>query len=149
MTIHIGNLEFNIRECTDNDYRFCYSLTKRNMSDYVNRHWGGWNPKIFRDYFSKGNIRIVEYKNRRIGLYVFEFKKDHSYINSIQISKRFRKKGLGTAILNLMEKESKERKLSKIRLGIFKENPAIKLYERLGYKKIKDYNSSIIMEKKI
>ena len=149
MTIHIGNLEFNIRECTDNDYRFCYSLTKRNMSDYVNRHWGGWNPKIFKDYFNKGNIRIVEYKNRRIGLYVFEFKKDHSYINSIQISKRFRKKGLGTAILNLMEKESKKRKLSKIRLGIFKENPAIKLYERLGYKKIKDCGSSIIMEKEI
>ena len=147
--IKIDSLEFNIRKCRDNDYQFCYNLTKRNMSDYVNMHWGGWNPKIFREYFNKGNIRIVEYKNRRIGLYVFEFKKDHSYINNIQISRQFRKKGIGTYLIHLIEKESKERKLSKIQLGIFKENPAIKLYERLEYKRIKDCGSSIIMQKKI
>ncbi len=149
MIIHIGSLKLNIRKCTDNDYQFCYNISKRNMSPYINKHWGGWKPKMFNKYFNKGNIRIVEYRNRRIGLYAFEFKKDHSYINSIQISRQFRKKGLGTLLMNLMEKESKERKLSKIQLGIFKENPAIKLYERLGYKKIKDCSSSIIMEKKI
>ncbi len=149
MIIHTSGLEFNIRKCTNKDYRFCYNLTKKNMSDYIDRHWGGWNPKMFREYFSKGNINIVEYGNRRIGLCVFEFKKDHSYVNSIQISKKFRKKGLGTLLLDMIEKESKGRKLSKIQLGIFKENPAVKLYERLGYKKIKDYGSSIIMEKEI
>ncbi len=149
MIIHIGRLEFNIRKYTGNDYRFCYNISKRSMSPYIDKYWGGWNPKIFREYFSKGNVRIVEYRNRRIGLYVFEFKKDHSYINNIQISRQFRKKGLGALLMNLIEKESKERKLSKIQLGIFKENPAIKLYERLGYKKIKDCGSSIIMEKKI
>ncbi|MEA2003647.1 MAG: hypothetical protein U9O53_01665 [archaeon] len=85
MIIHTDGLEFNIRKCTGNDYRFCYNISKRSMSHYIDRHWGGWNPKMFREYFSKGNTRIVECRNRRIGLYVFEFKKDHSYILSLTV----------------------------------------------------------------
>jgi ribosomal protein S18 acetylase RimI-like enzyme len=58
-------------------------------------------------------------------------------------------KGLGTYLIDLVEKETKKHKLRKIRLKVFKDNPAKKLYLRLGYKLIKSEKSDIILEKKL
>ena len=58
-------------------------------------------------------------------------------------------KGLGTFLMDLMEKETKKHKLRKIQLKVFKDNHARKLYLKLGYKQIKDEGSSVILEKNV
>ena len=119
------------------------------MSDYVDRHWGGWSAKIFRHFFNKDNVYIIRFKNRRIGLYDLEFRKNHSYIKSIQISGKFRNKGIGTYLIKIIENNTKKKKLKSIRLGVIKDNPAIKMYNKLGFKKINETESEIIMKKNI
>jgi len=141
--------KLRIRNCTDEDYRFVHDLLKRNMHALFVKHWGGWDPKVFRDSFNNDNIKIVEYGTRRVAFYDLEFKEGHSYINNVQVSRSMRGKGLGTFLMDLIEKESKEHDVGKIRLKVFKDNPARGLYLELGYSQIKDEGPAVILEKKI
>jgi len=149
MIVKIKNIKFKIRPCKNNDYRFCYNIAKRNMKPYLDKYWGGWIPKNFRNHFKDSNVRIIQRLNKRIGYMDFEFKEDFLYINNIQISTTYRNKGLGSALINLLGNEAKKENIKKIRLKVFKDNPAIGLYKRIGFKKIKDDKSAVILEKHI
>ncbi len=149
MIVKIMDHKFKIRNCENEDYRFVYNLLKRNMYALFVKHWGGWNPKVFRDNFNEKNIKIIEYKTKRVAFCDFEFKENFSYVNNVQISTSMQGKGLGTFLINLIEKETKKNKLRKIRLKVFKDNLARKLYLKLGYKQIKDEGSTVILEKKL
>src|SRR3989344_4836119 len=74
MIVKVKNYKFKIRNCENRDYRFVYNLLKRNMYALFVKHWGRWNPNVFRDNFNKKNIRIIEYKTKRVAFYDFEFK---------------------------------------------------------------------------
>ena len=149
MIIRIKNNTFKIRNCKDDDYRLVYNLLKRNMYSLFVKHWGRWNPNVFRDDYHKKDIKIVESGARIVAFYDFEFKEKFSYLNNIQIVKSIQGKGLGTFLMDLMEKKIKKNKLKKIRLKVFKDNLARKFYFRIGYKQIKDEGSSSILEKKV
>ena len=105
MIIRIKNNTFKIRNCKDDDYRLVYNLLKRNMYSLFVKHWGRWNPNVFRDDFHKKNIKIVESGARIVAFYDFEFKEKFSYLNNIQIVKSIQGKGLGTFLMDLMEKK--------------------------------------------
>ncbi len=149
MIVKIKDLKFKIRNCTDKDYRFVYNLLKRNMLTLFEKHWGGWKPEVFRNAFNKNNTKIIEYKTKRVAFYDLEFKKNFSYVHNIQVSTLMQGKGLGTFLMDLMEKETKKHKLKKIQLKVFKDNLAKNLYLKLGYKQIKDDNSAVILEKRM
>src|SRR3989344_3393107 len=124
MIVKVKNYKFKIRNCENRDYRFVYNLLKRNMYALFVKHWGRWNPNVFRDNFNKKNIRIIEYKTKRVAFYDFEFKDGFSYIHNVQVSPSRQGKGLGTCLVSLMENETKRHKLKKIRLKVFKNNLA-------------------------
>ncbi|HII15132.1 MAG TPA: GNAT family N-acetyltransferase [Nanoarchaeota archaeon] len=149
MIANIKNYKFKIRNCEDKDYGFVYTLSKKNMYALFVKHWGEWNPKVFKDNFHKKNIRIVEYGAKRVAFFDFEFKDNFSYIHNVQVSTSMQGKGLGTFLMYLMERDTKKYKLRKIRLKVFKDNIARKLYLKLGYKQIKDAGSAVILEKKL
>ena len=149
MIVKVKNYKFKIRNCENRDYRFVYNLLKRNMYALFVKHWGRWNPNVFRDNFNKKNIRIIEYKTKRVAFYDFEFKDGFSYIHNVQVSPSRQGKGLGTCLVSLMENETKRHKLKKIRLKVFKDNLARKLYLKLGYKQIKKEGPAVILEEKI
>ena len=149
MIIKVNNCELRIRRCTDEDYWFVYNLLKRNMSYFYMKYWGGWNSKKFRNNFNKKNIKIIEYKNKRIAYYTLRFKNNYSYVDDIQISTLMRGKGIGTYLIYLMETETKKHNFKKIRLKVFKDNKARALYSKLGYQQIVDEGSTIIMQKKL
>lgn len=138
-----------IRKATWQDYQYCYKLSKKNMSGYFTKYWGGWKPEKFREDFDPKETKIIKKNKRRIGYYVLKNKSDHYYIDNIQISPLMRGKGIGTYILKMIEKEVLNTNIKIIRLNVFKDNPAKRLYERFNYKLIKDEGNSILMEKKI
>ena len=142
-------LPLTIRNCTWQDYRYCYTLTKKNMFHYFEKYCGGWKPNGFRDNFNPRHTKMIIKNQRRIGYYVVKIKKSVHYIDNIQISASMRGKGLGAYILNIIEKQTLRSKNHRIQLTVFKDNPARRLYERLGYKIIRDKGSSILMQKRI
>ena len=55
--------------------------------------------------------------------------------------------GVGTYIMLLVEKETLARNLNRVCLKVFKDNRAVELYTRLGYRPIFEDDTSMIMEK--
>jgi GNAT superfamily N-acetyltransferase len=147
MLVRLGNYTFKIRKCKDEDYRFVYGLLKKNMYALFVKHWG-WEPERIRNDFKKENVKIIEYNKRRVAFYDLEFKKDSSHVNHIQVSKSMQGKGLGTFLMDLMEKETRKKGVKRINLKVFKENPARKLYLKRGYRQIKDEGPAVILEKR-
>ena len=81
-------------------------------------------PKQIKDY------QMIMSDNRIIGCLLIEKYADGILLNEIYIEKNYRKKGLGTDIIQRILKEH-----SKVYLWVYKENSiAIKLYQKLGLK---------------
>lgn len=147
MIVRINNKKFKIRKCKEDDFEFVYDLLKENMYELFVKHWGKWDENVFKENFNKENIKIVEHKGKRVAFFDIEFKKNYSYVNNIQISDKTQNKGLGTFLFNLIERKTKNKNLDKIRLKVFKDNPAKNFYKKLGYKKLKEKDNSLILEK--
>ncbi len=150
--IIINNQTFILRLAKDSDKEFIFNLLKENMLPSFEKHWGEWNEKSFEKTHRKENIRIIEYKDSNteqiisIGYIDFKFKPDCGYVNDIQVSNQFKGKGIGTQIMKLVEQETLNKGLNKICLKVFKDNRAVQLYNRLGYKPIFEDDTSLIME---
>ena len=141
--------KISILKCKNDDYRFVYNLSRRNMEHYVKEHWGGWNSKIFRDTFDKSNIKIVKYKKRKVGFYDIAIEGCEMYLKNIQITLMLRGKGVGAFLMKEIEREAKNSKIKKIKLRTFKNNPANKFFSQEGYIIIDNDKSSVVMEKNI
>lgn len=143
----VKNSSLKLRMCRADDYRFCHDISKRAMAPYFDKYFGGWESKIFKKNFKTAQICIIKYKQRRIGLYSHEYGANHLHILNIQVSGNYQNKGIGSFVMQKLESEAKKKKLNKISLQVFKDNPAIKLYKKIGFKPIKTKNNSVLMEK--
>ena len=83
MKFRLGNKEFVVRKCKNDDCQFWYTLSEKNMKRYAEIEWGSWDGDLIRSTFDKNKIWIVEFEGERIAFYDFEFKKDHTFINNI------------------------------------------------------------------
>ncbi|EKE26347.1 MAG: GCN5-related N-acetyltransferase [uncultured bacterium (gcode 4)] len=136
-----------IRKAIEQDYKYCYRLTKINMLGYFTKYWGGWKSENFLKNFNHSETNIILKNDRRIGYYVIKNKSDYYYLDNIQISPLMKGKWIGSFIMKLIEEQIIKTKANIIRLEVFKDNPAKKLYERFDYKIIKDNWASVLMEK--
>ena len=140
---------FNVRECNEKDYNFVYNLTKRNMKVFVDRYWGGWNARTFRENYRPDRIKILQYGSRRIGLYEVDWKKRYCFLNSVQLVDKYKGKGIGTSLIDRIEDEAREKGYRSIKLVVFKENRAKNLYLRSGYSTTGNDDHTLTLEKEL
>lgn len=77
-------------------------------------------------------------------------KKNTAYIGLFVIDKRLQRKSIGRKIFSILEEKLADMDFYKIRLGVIKENINGKLFwESMGFKKINEYSTYIVMEKQI
>jgi GNAT superfamily N-acetyltransferase len=146
------DLEIKLRKCTQADYDWCHKLSEENMGPYVNKHWRGWDPKLFSDNFIVERTMIVEVNDEPIGFYEIEVKDRLGIIYGIQICESYRNKGIGTKIMGIIEDEFRSKGAITSKLRVFVDNPAVRLYKRLGYASNNEADSyakpgTIILEK--
>jgi len=149
MLIKIDNIIIKIRNSLWDDYNYCHHLARRNFQPFYERHKLDWNSKGYRRHFNPTFIKVIECNKRRIGFYELRIKDGSWYLEDLHLSTLFRGKGIGTKIMNLLEKSVKKRGGNAIRLSVFVDNPAINLYKRLGYYIIGSEGAFHFMEKKI
>ena len=68
---------------------------------------------------------------------------------AIGIYKEYRKLGIGTEMMKKMINILKEKKYEKVSLSVQKNNYAVKLYKKLGFKIFKETEEEYIMIKKL
>ena len=128
-------MEIETREYTPEDYGFVYDLKKESYLSYVSRIWG-WNEEKQVDYFNtyieqvKGNMKIIVADGVKIGMINWSTNENTYEIENICLSPEYRNKGIGTQLLIVIIETCT---YPMIQLQVFKDNPAISLYQRLGF----------------
>ena len=132
----MDNRIYEFRSASENDYEFIYQVKKGAYKKYVEINFGTWNEEQQREYFAKfieackESAFVITYEGKDIGFYNGCLEGNSYEIGNICIIPEYQNRGIGTAILNdvLSENVGKE-----VRLQYFKQNPAGRLYERLGF----------------
>lgn len=131
-------MEYNFRNCTLDDFDFLFNLKKDNFKWYVDKIWG-WNDNDQKQRLMQDlnehleHKRIIIVDGKPIGVYVVHITDDGDlFINEISILKEYQNKGIGRKILENQLEENRKKGIRTI-LQVFKDNPAKKLYESLGF----------------
>ena len=109
-----------------------------------------WSADDFRD-LKKSGCEIIMSEN---GFIVYRIAADEAEIITIGVNPKIRRNGIASAMIGIIEKTIKNQNVKKIFLEVASTNePAKKMYEKLGYKviglrpKYYDGIDAILMEK--
>lgn len=153
MDLHIKNI--SLREIQESDLPvLCkiYGSTRTEELDQVT-NWNQEQKQFFieqqffaqHEYYQKNytgaKFYIIEKESTVIGrLYIdFSFEKKGFRIIDITLLPDWRKKNIGSSILNEIIKKATENKM-KVSIHVESFNPAMNLYKRLGFIKISETN---------
>lgn len=144
-------MEYTFRPCVLDDFDFLFMLKKDNFRRYIEEIWG-WNEEEQKNRLKEDlkihlqHKKIILLDDKPIGIYVTHFTEDGDlYINEISILKEYQNKGIATKIISKQIKENKNKEIRTI-LQVFKNNPAKKLYERLGFRVYNETETHYQME---
>lgn len=131
------------------DFSYCNSLIEENMRSYFDQYGISWEADRFRRQASEGFIRICQVGEVRAGFFHLSEKDQQGYVNTIQVGRQFRNQGIGNSMMNQIEAFFSAKQYSLIRLKVYNESPAIRLYEGMGYAIETKQGSQYLMEKKL
>jgi RimJ/RimL family protein N-acetyltransferase len=151
-----GDAPFLTRWLNDEEIlRWFPMMNEREIEDAVN---------LWVSYAKIGACFTAEDRGRPVGmanLYIQPYKKlAHQCLLSIIVDKEYRSRGIGKMLVEQLIKAGKEQfNLSMLHLEVYEGNPAIRLYERMGFvpfgrqsRFIKDrgeYIGKIMMQRKV
>jgi len=132
-------MEYNIRKYKAQDYEFIYNAKKIAYKNYVELNYGKWDEEVQRQMFEKfitqyaKDINIIVINNQNAGFYHYGELPNKIELGNICILPNFQGKGIGTEIIKNILNNNIDKN---IYLRVFKQNPAIMLYKRLGFENL-------------
>ena len=145
-------MDIKFIKCTLDDFDFLFKLKKENFKKYVDNIWG-WNDN---DQIERLRIDLEEnleqknviiYNDTKVGVFSFYMIENNvCRINEINILKEYQNLGIGSYILENKLKENSDKNIRTI-LQVFKDNPALNLYKRLGFRIYEETETHYKMEK--
>jgi ribosomal protein S18 acetylase RimI-like enzyme len=128
------NIKLEFREATESDKQFLLQLRNTTMNEHI--YAAGLEPShenhIERINYHFESAKIIENMNKPIGLLKIVKEGPVWDLVQIQLESDFQGKGLGRKIIQSVIAEAKENG-AKVKLSVFKTNPALKLYLSLGF----------------
>lgn len=96
--------------------------------------------RFWLDYAKKKTSITALYKQKPAGcanLYIQPIEKlKHQCLFVVLVGGEYRRRGIGTILMKALEKRAKEKfQIELLHLEVYENNPAIALYERLGFQK--------------
>lgn len=127
---------FSFRQATDADYDFLYQLNVAALREYVELLWG-WEETWQREYFARKfdpkKRKIIQIEGQDAGVLIVEHHERQLYLALIELLPEFQGRGVGTAIITDLCSQAREHN-QVVTLHVLKSNqPARRLYERLGF----------------
>lgn len=148
-------MEYTFRQYIDKDLEYLYKTKKDCFKWYVEIAYGPWDDNFQINFFinfvkeKRKHIKVIVYENKPIGMFTNYINENgEDLIDLFYIDKKYQGKGIGTQILKEQLKKDKENNVNTI-LQVFKENPAKKLYEKVGFKIYDETKTHYMMIRKI
>ncbi len=125
---------FRLREASMDDFEFAEALTHRNMNGYYVRHHLVWRADLFLASYRESENFILELDGEAVGVLRVTEEGESLHIRDVQIAEGYRGYGAGTFMLDISHRWARERGLRELQLRVFVDNPAARLYLRMGYR---------------
>jgi GNAT superfamily N-acetyltransferase len=125
---------FHLREASPDDFEFAEALTRANMGGYYKRHHLIWRADLFLASWRESENFILEENGEPIGVLRITEEGDSLHIRDVQIAEGHRRQGAGTYLLDTSHCWARARGLRESQLRVFVDNPAARLYLRMGYR---------------
>ena len=142
-------IQYKLRPYTKSDLEFVYQAKKEAYKPYVEKFWGAWDDKKQRSFFAdfinkvQDSLFIIEHEGQAIGLYHGNLVDHDTYeIGNIIVIPSYQGNGIGSDILTKVIQDNPKLKMH---LQVFKDNPAVHLYKRLGFVIVDETRTHLIM----
>ena len=137
------------KPATSSDVSFARHIHHAAYLDVVVRQFGQWNAemqnKFFEEDWASGPSDIIMYNGICCGYSRIDVRADYSVVCELVILPEFQRKGIGTAILRQVISEAEQRGIP-VKIGALKENRALELYRRLGFRDVDSSSTHIGLE---
>jgi ribosomal protein S18 acetylase RimI-like enzyme len=145
----MATCKLNLRPITDDDLPFLNQLY-HTTRDYEMERVVDWSEeqkaafltmqfeaqhKHYQIYYADADFDIIELSGKAIGRLYLERRKDEFRIVDIALMPKYRRLGIGSHYLHSIMDEAAEHELP-VRIHVEHDNPAMRLYLRLGFTQI-------------
>lgn len=143
-------MEIKFRKCQFSDIDFIIKLKELCFKWYIDIIYG-WDINVQKELTFKelkehlNDMRIIMDGNKDIGITTFYMKDNVYVVGLIIIEPNYQNKGIATNILNDYINRAKSEK-KRIIIKTYKDNPARRLYQRLGFSEYKKDNTHIYLD---
>lgn len=139
-----------LRKATGSDSDFAYQIKKAAFRQYVEQVWG-WDESEQRRFhqrrYASQEFRVIQLSGVDVGILATVREHDCVKLNQIYILPEYQGRGIGTACTRRVIEEAAACGLT-VRLQVLKVNPrAILLYQRLGFERIGESDTHVLMER--
>ena len=151
--------KIHFRPISEEDQTFLYSLYASTREDELTQT--GWTNfekenflrqqfvaqhEFYMEQFSNAQFQIIQAENKPIGRLYIDHRSDEIRLIDIALLPEYRNQGIGKSILtDIINDAAKANK--PVRIHVERYNPALHLYERLGFVRIGDTGVYYLMEK--
>lgn len=136
-------LVLSYRKAHPEDIAFLLKLRRETMEAHLQQ--AGYHlseeEHLKRIHYQFDAIQIVLIKEEAIGMLKVRLNANSYEIIQIQISPKFQNKGIGRKLIDTIIESAKAKKLS-VTLSVLKQNKALGLYQKLGFKIISTTSDS-------
>lgn len=115
------------------DKRFSEQLTRDNMAPYYRQQNILWNRQRFDHNWNHYQNYEVHLDDKAIGILRISFAESICYIREIQLLPAYQGSGIGSKLLDWVLDRSRQKQLESVRLSVYTNNPARRLYSRKGF----------------
>ncbi|MDV2078578.1 GNAT family N-acetyltransferase [Marinobacter xestospongiae] len=131
------------------DKAFAEALSRDNMASYYSQAGMSWDPGQFeRDWRQLDNLEITA-AGQVIGVIQLGWDDLACYVRNLQICSGWQGQGIGTQAIEHVVTRAHKAGIKRLRLRVFPGNPAVMLYQRLGFQTLKTADGTHYMEKRL
>jgi GNAT superfamily N-acetyltransferase len=112
------------------------NLAREAMAPYYAAQGIPWQAQAFRASLAGTENYRVELGGKPAGMLRYARGAARLFVHDLHLQPQMRGRGIGAALLRLVEARARELGAVAVRMRVFAGNPALRLYERLGYARI-------------
>jgi RimJ/RimL family protein N-acetyltransferase len=101
--------------------------------------------RYYRENYEKARLQVILYDHQPIGRFYTQKREDEIRIMDVIIKSGYRGAGLGTHLIRSVMEEARQGGLA-VRIHVEYNNPALRLYHRLGFEKIGENGIYFLLE---
>ncbi len=154
----MGSGRIECRPITDTDQDFLYRLyastraeemavlpwREQEKQDFLRMQFQAQH-KFYQQQFAGAAFQIIEINGEAIGRLYIDRREEEIRVIDIALLPEHRRKGLGARLMQEVLDEAASTN-KRVRIHVEHNNPAMRLYERLGFRKIDDHGVYFLME---